>query len=425
MSELSMEGNKSQSMTQYIARQPIFNADRSLYAYELLYRESNDNVFPVGTSDGQATGRLFFNALMLMGLEKLTGFQPAFINLSTDAILDDFPKLLQPTSAVIEIVERATSIPQIIGRVKQLKQDGYLFALDDYDGDDKWQDVLPLMDFIKIEAADPIIKTNMTVKKLKRSYPKAKVIVERVESYEDFQQLKAAGCDLFQGYFFAKPELLRFGNVEPSKVAVLELLSCTAQTALNFDQIQQRVAKDIALTARILRLVNARTSSTQQTIRSISQAVIYLGEDAIRQFVRVLALSELGNDKPQELTKLGLTRAKFISLMLEPAGKELSEQGYLVGLLSVLDAILDVKLDAVVKEFSLGAELTSALVKFDGMQGASLQLVIAMEKEQWQTATKLLKIIRPVANMDIVYRAMYDARAYADNVFDTLASVAD
>ena len=208
-------------------------------------------------------------------------------------------------------------------------------------------------------------------------------------------------------------------------MAVLELLSCTAQTALNFDQIQQRVAKDIALTARILRLVNARTSSTQQTIRSISQAVIYLGEDAIRQFVRVLALSELGNDKPQELTKLGLTRAKFISLMLEPAGKELSEQGYLVGLLSVLDAILDVKLDAVVKEFSLGAELTSALVKFDGMQGASLQLVIAMEKEQWQTATKLLKIIRPAANMDIVYRAMYDARAYADNVFDTLASVAD
>ena len=99
-------------------------------------------------------------------------------------------------------------------------------------------------------------------------------------------------------------------------------------------------------------MVNARTSSTQQTIRSISQAVIYLGEDAIRQFVRVLASSELGNDKPQELTKLGLTRAKFISLMLEPAGKELSEQGYLVGLLSVLDAILDVKLDVVVKEFS-------------------------------------------------------------------------
>ena len=210
MSELSMEGNKSQSMTQYIARQPIFNADRSLYAYELLYRESSDNVFPVGTSDGQATGRLFFNALMLMGLEKLTGFQPAFINLSTDAILDDFPKLLQPRSAVIEIVERATSIPKVVNRVKQLKQEGYLFALDDYDGTEKWQDILPLMDFIKLEVTQPIIKTNMMIKKLKRSFPETTIIVERIETYEDFQQLKAAGCDLFQGYFFCQAGAFEF-----------------------------------------------------------------------------------------------------------------------------------------------------------------------------------------------------------------------
>jgi len=425
MSELSMEGNKSQSMTQYIARQPIFNADRSLYAYELLYRESSVNVFPVGTSDGQATGRLFFNALMLMGLEKLTGFQPAFINLSTDAILDDFPKLLQPRSAVIEIVERATSIPKVVSRVKQLKQEGYLFALDDYDGTEKWQDILPLMDFIKLEVTQPIIKTNMMIKKLKRSFPETTIIVERIETYEDFKQLKAAGCDLFQGYFFAKPELLSFGNVEPSKVAVLELLNCTAQTDLNFDAIQQRVAKDIGLTARILKLVNARISNSQQTIRSISQAVIYLGEDAIRQFVRVLALSELGNDKPQELTKLGLTRAKFIALMLEPGGKNLAEQGYLVGLLSVLDAILDMELDIIAKEFSLGSELSSALLNFNGMQGASLQLVEAMEEEQWQTAHELLMMIRPASKMDVVFQAMYDARAYADEVFASLSSVTD
>ena len=142
MSELNIEGNKSQSVTQYIARQPIFNADKTLYAYELLYRESTDNVFPQGTSDGKATGRLFFNALMLMGLEKLTGFQPAFINLSTDAILDDFPKLLQPQSAVIEIVERTTSIPHVAKRIKQLKEEGYFFALDDYDGGEKWQPIL-------------------------------------------------------------------------------------------------------------------------------------------------------------------------------------------------------------------------------------------------------------------------------------------
>ncbi|MBE0349560.1 EAL and HDOD domain-containing protein [Pseudoalteromonas lipolytica] len=425
MSELNMEGKKSQNVTQYIARQPIFNADRSVYAYELLYRESSDNVFPIGTSDGQATGRLFFNALMLMGLEKLTGFQPAFINLSTDAILDDFPRLLQPSSAVLEIVERTTSIPKVVTRVKQLKKEGYFFALDDYDGTEKWQDILPLMDFIKLEVEHPIIKTNMMIKKLKRSYPDAIIIVERIENYDDFKQLKKAGCDLFQGFFFAKPEVLSFGNVEPSKMAVLDLLSCTARPDIDFDAVQQRVGRDLGLTARILRLVNARSPNSQQTIKSISQAVIYLGEDAIRQFVRVLALSELGNDKPQELTKLALTRAKFIALMLEPGGKELSEQGYLVGLLSVLDAILDMELDRVTKEFSLGAELSSALLSFNGMQGISLRLVKAIEEEQWQDVRSFLTMIRPASHMDVVFKAMYSARAYADEVLTTLSSIAD
>ncbi|MCF7519623.1 HDOD domain-containing protein [Pseudoalteromonas sp. L21] len=425
MSELNIEGNKSQSVTQYIARQPIFNADKTLYAYELLYRESTDNVFPQGTSDGKATGRLFFNALMLMGLEKLTGFQPAFINLSTDAILDDFPKLLQPQSAVIEIVERTTSIPHVAKRIKQLKEEGYFFALDDYDGGEKWQPILPLMDFIKLEVEQPVIKTNMMIKKLKRSFPKAKIIVERIESYEEFEQLKAAGCDLFQGYFFARPELLTYGNVEPSKVAVLELLNCTAQPNIDFSAVQERVAKDLGLTARILKLVNARSSSAQQTIKSISQAVIYLGEDAIRQFVRVLALSELGNDKPSELTKLGLMRAKFIALMLAPGGKELAEQGYLVGMLSVLDAILDMKIDLVAKEFSLGSELSSALLSFNGMLGGTLKLVKAVEEEHWQLADELLVMIRPASKMDVVYDAMYESRAYADDVFSALSLVTD
>ncbi|MGO3300610.1 MAG: diguanylate phosphodiesterase, partial [Pseudoalteromonas sp.] len=108
-------------VTQYIARQPIFDAEQNLYAYELLYRDSTDNAFPMGTTDGQATGRLFFNALMLIGLEKLVANYPAFINFSSDALLEGFPKLLQPSNTVIEIVERADKIAEVAKRVKALK----------------------------------------------------------------------------------------------------------------------------------------------------------------------------------------------------------------------------------------------------------------------------------------------------------------
>ncbi|WP_404341396.1 EAL and HDOD domain-containing protein [Pseudoalteromonas mariniglutinosa] len=421
MSKVNVVSTSSHCLTQYIARQPIFNADKSLYAYELLYRESTDNVFPVGTSDGQATARLFFNALLLMGMDKLTGHQRAFINLSSDALLDDFPKLLQPHSAVIEIVERADEIPELATRVASLKKEGYVFALDDYDGDEKWQPLLALVDYIKLEVDEPIIKTNMMIKKLKRQFPTVTIIVERVESNQQFNQLKAAGCDLFQGFFFARPEMLSYGNVEPSKLAVFDLLHCTARKNLDFEEVQQRVARDIGLTARVVKLANARSGNLNLTIKSISQAVIYLGEDAIRQFVRVLALSELGSDKPTELTKLGLTRAKFMASMLIPGGKELAEQGYLVGLMSVLDAILDMELAVIAKEFSLGAELSSALLDFNGMLGGALQLARAVEEERWLLAKELLNTIRPASAMDVVFSAMFNAREYADDVFASIS----
>ncbi|MGO2130582.1 MAG: EAL and HDOD domain-containing protein [Pseudoalteromonas prydzensis] len=412
--------NAPNLVTQYIARQPIFNADTGIYAYELLYRDSSNNAFPVGTTDGQATGRLFFNALMLIGISKLTANQRAFINLSSDALLDDFPKLLQPDSAVIEIVERAGNIDKVTNRVTALKKDGYIFALDDYDGDDKWEPLLHLVDYIKLEVEAPIIKTNMLLKKLKRRFPDVKIIVERIETHEQFMILKNAGCDYFQGFFFARPEMLTYHNVEPSKFAVFDLLRCTSRQDLNFDEVHQRVAKDVGLTARILKLVNARSSNQNLVITSISQAVIYLGEDAIRQFVRVLALSELGVDKPSELTKLGLIRAQFMLLILEPGGKEMAERGYLVGLMSVLDAILNMELDVIAKEFCLGDDLSSALLSFNGMLGTTLQLARAVEDDNWPFAVKLLETIRPASEIDTVYNAMFAARQYGDEV---LASI--
>ena len=190
-----------QKITQFVARQPIFDIDQNVFSYELLYRDSANNAFPVGTSDVHATSRLFFNALMLVGLDRLTAHHLAFINLSSETILDNFPKLLLPENSVIEIVERTGNIPAVAERVQELKKEGYVFALDDYDGDPKWEPLLAHVDYIKIEIDDPVIKTNMRIKKIKRANPHAKIIVERIETHEQFNVLKLAGCDLFQGFF--------------------------------------------------------------------------------------------------------------------------------------------------------------------------------------------------------------------------------
>ncbi|MBE0364433.1 hypothetical protein PULV_a2767 [Pseudoalteromonas ulvae UL12] len=364
---------------QFIARQAIFSADRQTYAYELLYRDSASNFFPSHLTDDQATGRMFFDALLLHGIDKLTNNHRAFINLSTSGLILELPHLVSPKQAVIEIVERTDEVEKVCGYVEQMRNKGYIFALDDYDGDKKWQPLLSQVNYIKLEVEVPLMRTLLQVKRLKREYPHAKIVVERIEDYQTFTELVNVGVDLYQGYFFAKPEMMNLKNITPLKLVVIDLMKLVLRDSLDFSEVQSKVAKDISLSARVLKMANGACKSAKSSISSLSQAIIYLGEDLIRQFITVLALSELGQDKPSELTKLGLTRARFIADMLEEHGDEVMSTGYLVGLVSVLDAILDKSIAEICEEFLLSEECRSALSDHNGPIGKMLMLAKAIE----------------------------------------------
>lgn len=404
--------------THYIARQAILDRNKNIFAYELLYRDSKNNAFPVGVSDEQATGRMFFNSLMWVGKEKLVANHRAFINLSDASLLEEIPSLLSPENLVLEIVERSENIERILAAVKTLKRRGYIFALDDYDGHIRWAPLLEHMTYIKLEVESPIIKTTMMLKKLKRQFPDVKIVVERIETFEEFEYIKAAGGDYFQGFFFSRPEMLNHSDVEPAKFIVFDLLRSTAKPDLCFKDIQQKISRDLSLTARVLKLANAKSGDAKIEMKSISQAIVYLGEDAIRQFVRVLALSELGSEKPAELTKLGLMRARFVELFLAPGGVEMAEQGYLIGLMSVLDAILDMELEGIIAEFSLDSSLSSALLNYKGLMGGALQIAIAIERNEWQDAKNVLAAIRPATDISQMYQLAQASREYADEVYN-------
>lgn len=404
-------------VTQFIARQAILDANKQIFAYELLYRDSDNNAFPVGVTDEQATGRVFFNSLILVGKDKLVANHCAFINLSDTTLLQEIPRLITPDNLVLEIVERSQNIEELLEIVKSLRKQHYKFALDDYDKDPRWEPLLPHMSYVKLELEQPIIKTTTLVKKLKRLYPKLKIVVERIETYDEFKYLQGAGVDLFQGFFFAKPEMLTHGNVEPSKLVVFDLLKSTTQPNLNFKEIESKIAKDLSLTARVLKLVNARSGLDKQEMKSISQAVVYLGEDTLRQFIRVLALSDLGVDKPSELTKFGLMRARFMSLFLAPGGNDMAEEGYLIGLMSILGAVLDMDLNTVISEFSLDSNSSGALLNYDGLLGGALKIAMAIEKNNWQTAESILAEVRPATPISSIFELAEQSRTYADDVY--------
>ncbi|MFY8350663.1 EAL and HDOD domain-containing protein [Pseudoalteromonas sp. SSM20] len=404
-------------VTQFIARQAILDANKQIFAYELLYRDSDNNAFPVGVTDEQATGRVFFNSLILVGKDKLVANHCAFINLSDTTLLQEIPRLITPDNLVLEIVERSQNIEELLEIVKSLRKQHYKFALDDYDKDPRWEPLLPHMSYVKLELEQPIIKTTTLVKKLKRLYPKLKIVVERIETYDEFEYLKGAGVDLFQGFFFAKPEMLTHGNVEPSKLVVFDLLKSTTEPNLNFKEIESKIAKDLSLTARVLKLVNARSGLDKQEMKSISQAVVYLGEDTLRQFIRVLALSDLGVDKPSELTKFGLMRASFMSLFLAPGGIEMAEEGYLIGLMSILGAVLDMDLNTVISEFSLDSNSSGALLNYEGLLGGALKIAMAIEENNWQTAESILAEVRPATPISSIFELAEQSRTYADDVY--------
>lgn len=401
---------------QFIARQPIFDNQKKLFAYELLYRDSEANYFPQHLTDCQATGRMFFDAILLHGLDKLTNNHTAFINLSTSALILELPNLISPNQAVIEIVERTEELEDVTHFVSDMKKQGYTFALDDYDGDEKWQVVLEQVNFIKLEVEEPLMRTILQAKKLKRKYPKTKIVVERIEDNDTFKQLADAGVDYFQGYFFSKPEMMSLQNISPTKMVVLELLKLSSQSDLDFTLVQQKVAKDLSLTARVLKLANGVCGDTQ--ISSLSQAIIYLGEDLIRQFITVLALSELGQDKPSELTKLGLVRAKFINLRLEGQDHQLLNAGYLVGLVSVLDAVLDTQMDNIVKDFKLSDVCKQGLLGSKSLIGNALNLCKAIELDDWELIETQLQ--KEGINANQLAVSYTKALFYADDILDEI-----
>ncbi|SFC43659.1 EAL and HDOD domain-containing protein [Pseudoalteromonas denitrificans] len=403
---------------QFVARQPIFDNQKEIFAYELLYRDSEANFFPQHLTDEQATGRMFFDAILLHGLNKLTNNHTAFINLSTSALILELPNLISADQAVIEIIERTEELEEVTHFVSDMKKQGYTFALDDYDGDEKWEAVLEQVDYIKLEVEEPIMRTILQAKKLKRKYPKTKIVVERIEDYVTFKQLSDAGVDYFQGYFFSKPEMMSLKNINPTKMIVLELLKLASKPDLNFMLVQEKVAKDLSLTARVLKLANSACGNSNILISSLTQAIVYLGEDLIRQFISVLALSELGQDKPSELTKLGLLRAQFLTLMLEQYDTKIINTGYLVGLVSVLDAVLDCDMAGIVADFKLSKACKDALLNDEGIIGKMLYICKAIELDDWVKIQGQLK--KGDVNANKLALAYTQALFYADETLDEI-----
>ncbi|WP_100754027.1 EAL and HDOD domain-containing protein [Vibrio salilacus] len=370
----------------FVARQPILNAKRQTLGYELLFRDGENNAYPAHVDSNRATYRIIVENFLSLGTNPAMATSRCFINFPQQSLQRLLPLSLPKNKIVVEILETCTPNDELYDAVKQIHNQGYLIALDDFVYKPEWERFLPLTHIIKIDIMATGLETSCELVKERLAMGvKRKFLAERVETEEEFLATRSAGFTFFQGYFFSKPEMIRQRYISPEHIIAMELFQEVCKPEVDFLKVEQIVARDVALSYKLLRFVNSMSERIEIPISSFRQALVYLGQDKIKIFVSLAVASYVSVNKPKELYTLCLQRAQFFMLMArDNPFSQYRDQAFLIGLFSMLDAMLDMSLDDLVKQLPLCATIKLALLERQGPYGQLISLEECYESADWQ-----------------------------------------
>jgi EAL and modified HD-GYP domain-containing signal transduction protein len=394
-----------------IARQPIFNRYLEVVGYELLYR-------PFPTDDGShldgdhATMQVITDTFAQIGLTDLVQEEIAYINVTRNFIIGKYPIPFPPDQIVLEIVEDTLADLQLRDALIELSHQGYSIALDDVTSIEQASQLVHLANIIKID----LLGVNRSRLPEIVAYFHARritLLAEKVETLQDLLMGQRLGFDLYQGFFLCKPNLIRGHRLDTSRLVLLRLLASVVDPSVDFRQLERIIIQDVNLSYKLLKLVNSAVYGRPTTIKSIREAVAFIGLNYLRSWMTLLLLTSV-KDKPHELTRIAMQRAR----MCEGLGHHLRgaplESFFLTGLLSVLDALLDTTLEEAISHLPLSTDVTRGLLEHEGTTGTALDMVIAYERGNW---TKVLP--GPLHPQDIS-KAYMDSLTWSDRLLRSL-----
>lgn len=374
----------------FIARQPIFDRHKRVWAYELLLREGDRGSARV-TDDAGATAHVLQTTFFELGLDHLTGGLPALVNFSEPHLLDRLPNLFPPSQLIVEVLESVRPSPEAAAALRELKRAGYRIALDDLGVTELPESLLPLADLVKVDflALDAAERIRVTRKLRTACREGTLFLAEKVETPEDFEQGKRLDYTLFQGYFFAKPVVLRAKAIPSHKLTRLRLIQELANPEFEFRRIEAVVKSDVAVTTKLLRYINAAAFPWSRRIESVGQALVLLGENQVRKWLSIVALGEISQGSPFELLRAACLRGRFCEL-LSPRLHGYSElECFLVGALANLDAMLETTKEAALERLALPEPVKNALLGCDCPLGRLLELASSYERAAWDEVHRL------------------------------------
>ncbi len=367
----------------YIARHPILNRKREIFAYELLYRSGDMEYAEI--RDGElASTEVIINCFLHIGIDALVGTAPAFINVTEQFLRNENATPMFDTQVVLEIPRHIEVTQEFVEVVARVHDQGFPVSLKSLAPLESHPDLLQHVDYVKIDVLnhDPAQLTP-ALKRL-QSFGIA-VIADRVETPEMFERCHSLGFDYFQGYFFARPLVLEHHTLPANRLVVVNLFEKLGDPNVELAEIEALLAHDISLTYKFLRYVNSAAFALRCEISSIRQAVALIGLNKVRQWTSLILTTELAEGKPQELVTVGMVRAKMCELLAELHCTQTQSQMFILGLLSVLDALLDVPMVDLLDSISLNIYLKLALLNYSGENGLVLKRVIAYTEGRWQS----------------------------------------
>jgi EAL and modified HD-GYP domain-containing signal transduction protein len=373
----------------YVARQPILDIRGRVHAYELLFRAGPETAF---RGDGDMATRSMLDNTVMFGLEKLTAGLPAFVNCTREALTEDLVHVLPPNMTVLEILETLEPTPELVEACSKLKAAGFLLALDDFIWHEKFRPLVELADYIKVDfSLTGAAERKLLLKRLNGT--NLVLLAEKVETQQEYKQACDEGFTLFQGYYFCRPTLLENRKVPANQLSQFEILQMMRSDNLDLRQLTRLVKRDASLTYRLLRLVNSPMCAVRQEVKSIQSALLAVGERSFRRIATLAITGELNGNQPDELLRMAFVRARFCELAAERCGIDATEQ-YLMGLVSLLPAMLQIPMGELTPALPLRKEIRHAL---DGEQNAERELlawVECHERADWDACDEAVRAHR-------------------------------
>lgn len=400
----------------FVARQPIFDSHQQVLAYELLFRSGLANACDPTVSLDKASSCTIASSFLVIGIDTLTNSKKAFVNLTRNLLIGDVPRLLPKEHVVVEILEGTVVDDEVIRACRGLKEAGFVLALDDFIYDDSLRPLIELADIIKVDFLQTCgAERSRVIERV--DIPSIRFLAEKVETVEEFNEAVSLGYSYFQGYYFSRPQIMKGRDIPAGKINYLRLIQEVNRTDMGFERLENIIKHDLSLSYKLLRLINSSFFGFSAKIESLRHALVLLGEKEIRKWASLLALTGMAHDKPRELVSLSVMRARFCESLASSVGlKERGSDCFLLGMFSLLDALVDRPLADILCELPLSEDVRQGLLGSGNVFDGLLQLTLAYEKGQWLDVRAWA--VRFHISEDVLPELYLQAVAWANNMLE-------